>query len=293
MRKLREKWSKIPRPLRAVTNSLLILLLLFLKWDSRGRPLPVDEWVYRRMEQQQMLGPGTIVHELNSHYGLETAPIDQYNEFAYTIVSETENGIIFCGLDRYTDGKRKTVMTYQEKTGNITLAVPPTDIWDWANWNWEFYLPIYVFHEHPDAVRAEVDLTIRGVWETNYNSDTIRETHQEPYEKTYSLKSIHQTEDFFLFRIEVPDIIEQAHRIEGYLVTQPERVFETMQGVEGDAPQLLSRLLNPGMYANVQGGSAEGTIRLYDEDDNLIAQQPFRYWVGEDYANKEVPEYEN
>ena len=291
MRKLREVWSKIPRPLRAVSNVVLILLFAYLYWISEGRPINSDTLEYRRMEKLQMLGPGTIVHELNPHYGSEEFPIDQYNEFAHTIVSETEHGIIFCGIfDR--ENNREPIMTYQEKTGDITLAVPPTDIWDWSGWNWKFVLPIYVFHEYPDAVRAELDVTIEGVWESSYNSDSYSGTIEQPYTKTYQLQSIHRTEDFFLFHIEVPDIIEQANKIETYLVTQPERVFETMQGVEGDAPQLLSRLLNPSVYNDVQTGCAEGTIRLYDENDDLIAEQPFRYWIGEEYA-KEVQEHEN
>lgn len=293
MRKIRETWSKIPRPLRAITNMVLILLLAYLHWCSNGKLINSDTLEYRRIEQMQMLGPGTIVHELYARYGHEEYPIDTYTEYDHTIVAETEYGIIFCGMSRYTSSQRKTTMSYQEKTGDITLAVPPSDLWEWGSRNWEIHLPIYVFHEYPEAVRAELDVIIEGVWESSYNSDSYSGTIEQPYTKTYSLKSIHQTEDFFLFRIDVPDIIEQANRVETYLVTQPERVWETMQGVEGDAPQLLSRLLNPGVYSNVQSGCAEGTIRLYDESENLIAEQPFRYWVGEEYANKEVETDEN
>ena len=292
MRKLRETWGKIPRPLRAVSNMVLILLFAYLYWCSNGKLINSDTLEYRRMEKMQMLGPGTIVHELYPQYGQEEFPINTYTDFSHTIVSETENGIIFCGMSRYTSGQRNTVMSYQEKTGDITLAVPPSDLWDWASRNWEVHLPIYVFHEYPDAVRAELDVTIEGVWESSYNSDSYSGTIEQPYTKTYQLTSVHRTEDFFLFRIDAPDIIEQANKIETYLVTQPERVWETMQGVEGDAPQLLSRLLNPSVYNDVQTGCAEGTIRLYDENDDLIAEQPFRYWNGEKYA-KEVQEHEN
>jgi len=273
MKKLREKWEKIPRRVRAIGNVLLILLLLYLCWCSSGKPLHSDILEYRRMEQMQLLGPGTIVHELKPHYGLEEYPIDHYGEFEHTIVSETHEGIIFFGIETYSDGDKHYAMTYQEKTGDITLAVPPTDMWDWGSQNWELYLPIYVFHKHPEAVRAELDLTIEGVWTINFSSDYIRENHKEPYVRSYQLSSIHRTEDFFLFRIEVEDIFEESMAIDQQIPYNPELTWETMHGPDGDAPQLLSALFNNGLFYNDETGTVLAEIRLYNEQDDLIAQK--------------------
>ena len=291
MKRIREKWAKIPRSLRAITNIVLIAALLFLAWHTQGKPLNIDILEYRRLEKMQLIGPGTIVHELVPHYGVEEHPIDQYNEFAHTYVSETDQGIIFCGLfDK--DRNRDPILSYQKKTGDITLAVPPTDIWDWGGWNWAFYLPVYVFHEYPDAFRAELDLTIQGVWEINYHSDAISEDHKEPYTKTYSLLSRHRTEDFFLFGIHVPDILDQAIAAEMFLSSQPERVWDTMQGPEGDAPQLLSRMLNPSVYSNVKTGSVDAMILLYNENNELIAEKTITLSIGGE-ETQEVQENEN
>lgn len=273
MKKIREKWAKIPRSLRAVSNSLMILLLLYLCWCSSGKPLHNNILEYRRMEKTHLLGPGTIVHELKPYYGVEEYPVDHYGEFNHTIVSETHEGIIFFGMDEFSDGDPYYTLTYQEKTGDISLAVPPTSIWDWSSHNWQLYLPIYVFHEYPEAFRAELDLTIAGTWDINYGSDYIREHHFEDYVRSYSLKSRHRTEDFFLFSIFVEDIFEEAMALEPFLKNNPERVWETMHGADGDAPQMLSRLCNNSMFSNDLGASAEAIIRLYDESDNLIAEK--------------------
>lgn len=274
MKNLRQFLNRIPRPARAISNILLILLLLYLCWCSSGKPLHNDILEYRRMEKMQLLGPGTIVHELTRRYGLDEYPTDHYGEFEHTIVSETQEGIIFFGIDSYSDGENYYAMTYQEKTGDITLAVPPTDMWwDWGSQQWDLYLPIYVFHEHPEAVRAELDLTIEGVWSINYGSDYIQENHKEPYTRSYQLKSRHKTEDFFLFSIFVENIFEHAMSIEPLIPNHPEKTWETMHGPNGDAPQLLSAMFNNGLFYNDEAGTVLADIRLYDENDNLIAEK--------------------
>lgn len=295
MGKLRERWARIPRAFRAISNIALILLLLYLCWCSNGKPLYNDMLEYRRMEKMQMLGPGTIVHELNPHYGVEDYPADHYSEYEHTIVSETHEGIIFFGVNTYSDGDKNYTMTYQEKTGDISLAVPPTNWFDWGSQNWEIYMPVYVFHDYPNAHHAELDLTIEGTWDIHYGSDYIREHHFEDYVRSYSLKSQYRTEDFFLFSIFVEDIFEKSMAIEPLLKNNPERVWETMQGPDGDAPQLLSRLCNGGIFANDKGGAVEADIRLYDEANNLIAEKALTIRTPEEeaHAQQEVQHNEN
>lgn len=295
MKKLREKWSKIPRSVRAVSNILLILLLVYLYWCSSGKPLHNDMPEYRRMEKSQLLGPGTIVHELKPHYGLDTYPNDHYGEFEHTIVSETQEGIIFFGVNTYSDGDKAYTMTYREKSGDITLAVPPTQWFDWGSNNWDLYLPIYVFHEYPEAQRAELDLTIQSTWTINFASDYIREQHEEPYVRSYSLQSQYRTEDFFLFSIFVESIFEKAMAIDQLIPYFPEKTWETMHGVNGDAPQKLSQLCNNSVFNNDKGGCAEALIRLYDENDNLIAEETItlKAPAEESADSQEVQENEN
>lgn len=287
MRKLRESWCRIPRSFRAIANCLLILLLLYLCWCSTGKPLHNDMLEYRRMEKMQMLGLGTVVHELKPHYGAEEYPTDHYSEYEHTIVSETHEGIIFFGINHYSDGQPNYTMTYQEKTGDITLAVPPTDWFDWGSMAWDIYMPIYVFHEYPNAHHAELDLTIEGTWDINFASDYIDEHHFEDYVRSYSLESKYRTEDFFLFSIFQEDIFEQAHAAEAALKWFPEKTWETMHGPDGDAPQLLSRLCNGGIFSNDKGGSAEAVIRLYDEAKNLITEKQLTIRTPEEEAHQE------
>lgn len=295
MTKLRERWAKIPRPLRAIANILLVILLIFLLWAARGYPLGSYEREYRRMERSQMLGPGTIVHKLAPLLPEGQVGNDYYGEYDFTIVSETAEGIIFFGANTYSDGEKNYTMTYQEKTGDISLAVPPTGWQGWGSQQWDLYLPIYVFHEYPDAVRAELDLTIESVWDINYASDYIQENHKEPYSLSYSLQSQHQTEDFFLFSIYVENIIDYAHSIEYLLRTDPEMTWKTMHGPNGDAPWLLSQLCNGGIYGNDEEGAVEATIRLYDEQDNLIAEKhlTIRTPAEEAHTQQEVQQNEN
>jgi len=46
-----------------------------------------------------------------------------------------------------------------------------------------------------------------------------------------------------------------------------------MQGPDGDAPQLLSALFNNGLFYNDETGTVLAEIRLYNEQDDLIAQK--------------------
>lgn len=295
MTKLREHWEKIPRPFRAIANITLVILLIFLRWCAIGRPLWSDEAEYRRMEKMQMLGPGTIVHELFPHYGAEGFTPDRYTEFSHTIVSETAQGIIFFGVRASSDGDKNYTLTYQEKTGDISLAVPPTFWLNWGSHQWDLDMPLYVFHDYPDAVRAELDLTIESVWDINYASDYIRENHKEPYTRSYSLQSQYQTEDFFLFSIFVENIFEKANEIENMLKWYPEKTWETMHGPNGDAPWVLSQLCNGGIYGKDEKGTVEADIRLYDEQDNLIAEKHLTISTPaeEAHAQQEVQQNEN
>lgn len=295
MSKLRERWGKIPRSVRAIANILLVVLLIFLRWCADGRPLWSDEAEYRRMEKMHMLGPGTIVHELFPRYGAEGYPHDRYTEYEHTIVSETAEGIIFFGVNTYSDGDKNYTMTYQEKTGDISLIVPPADWMDWGSQQWDLDMPIYVFHDYPNAARAELDLTIEGTWDINYASPYIREHHFEDYVRSYSLESKYQTEDFFLFSIFVENIFEYVNSIEYLLKFNPEKTWETMHGPDGDAPQLLSRLCNNGIFTNDEKGSVNAIIRLYDAQDNLIAEKNIflQAPAGDTDESEEVSDNEN
>ena len=90
----------------------------------------------------------------------------------------------------------------------------------------------------------------------------------------------------------MPDIIDQAIAADMFLASQPERVWDTMQGPEGDAPQLLSRMLNPGVYSNGKIGSVDAVIRLYNENNELIAEKNISLTIGGE-ENQEVQTHEN
>ena len=154
--KLKNLIKRIPRPLQATICIVLSVVLAVSYYISIGCPTLTLEQEFRRAEKIHMVGPSTVV---------DTVSKSEYREFETMIVGETDHGICFFGKrENVTVGEDEPWeyhFLYTEKTGDITLAVPPGSYYSFWE-NFDTSLPIYVFSEDSSAVRAEIRINVTG-----------------------------------------------------------------------------------------------------------------------------------
>lgn len=160
MKKLKAMLERIPRPVRAIFYTLLALTLAISYYIALGCPALGMRHEFRRAEKAHMVGPSKIVDTLSN---------DDYYEYDKLLVGETDHGICFFG--RYYNSRpydnplaeNLYHFSYVRKTGDVTLCAPP-NAWGtmWGSFEFKQELPVYVFTEHSQAVRAEVEVTVVG-----------------------------------------------------------------------------------------------------------------------------------
>ncbi len=158
--KVKQWIERIPRPVRAIFYTVLALVLAISYYIALGCPALGIRHEFRRAEKAHMVGPSKIVDTLSN---------DDYYEYDKLLVGETDHGICFFGRHYssrpYDDpfAEKLYDFSYVEKTGDITLCAPPI-VWGttWDAFEFKRGLPVYVFTEHSQAVRAEVEVTVVG-----------------------------------------------------------------------------------------------------------------------------------
>lgn len=165
MKKLKQWIERIPRPVRAIFYTVLALVLAISYYIALGCPTLGMRHEFRRAERAHMVGPSKIVDTLSDN---------DYYEYDKLLVGETDHGICFFGRHYsshpYDDPLAEKLydFSYVRKTGDITLCAPP-NVWGtmWGAFEFKRSLPIYVFTDHSQAVRAEVEVTVAGFTDTN------------------------------------------------------------------------------------------------------------------------------
>lgn len=176
MKWLKEKYSRIPRPIRTAIQLGLVPLLLLICYIVIQTPTFTALFTLRLAEKSELVGPGRILG------------IVQNPEYPTTevIVAEDDHGFIFCRY--YTNNPFvRPLLTYREKQGDLTLLACPFFLPDEDKRR----LPVLLFCDDPKAEYAEVDITITVPWD---GKDTTF---------TYSLCASRATEGYFLFHIDI------------------------------------------------------------------------------------------
>lgn len=224
------------RPVRKRTRIILNLLTIFLStaliYKSLGCPILFPQLRMQLAEKENLVGPSVIIDELDKN---------EYDEFRKLIVGETEHGYVFYAIADWNSD----YLFYRKKAGDMTLLAAPTSLGNWHTQTQEKTLPIYLFHEYPTAVRAELDLTIIG-------DQSDPHYYLDSFTRTYSLQADQGNSEFFLFFIHVP-------------------AADTELGIDGLAPQLFSDICHSSnSYVSKQ--TAYAAIRLYGSNDELLAE---------------------
>lgn len=267
MKKLKRAWLNIPRKVRVGINVLATIFLIFALYILLECPAFTHEQKFRRMEKAEMVGPSQIL-----------AGFDQESlGYNHLILAETAEAIIlFQSSGNPWDQGR---LTYREKQDPVTILTVPRI-------GWHFYdeqvidLPVFVFHEEPRAVRAELDLEFgEGMdfyTEVHWSYDDYNAT--TTYEKTWHLESDQELGGFFRFDIHAEP--------EGETIR--EEYFETWHPLtsEGQALEVFSHMMEPDdsyTYASIPAA-----VRFYDAEDNLITEYELtiRSVTGDRYARE-------
>lgn len=244
--KLKNLLSRIPRPVKACSCAILLLAAAIVYYIALGCPTLTFRQEFRRAEKAHLVGPSTIVDTLTD---------EDYWDFNEMIVGETEHGITFFGFTYHSRPsyniftKRSYVFSYREKTGDITVSAAP-NFW---GLHWDFNtsqginesLPVYIFTNHPEAVRAEIELTVSGNFTETIDGE---------------IKTIEYSEQFFARAVPVEPGIFRCY-------------MNSCTRERTAALYLFSRVCseNTFLYAGEERTVIPITVSLYDQDDNLIA----------------------
>lgn len=233
MIKYKSIWKRTPRKYRLPILWLMLAAVLLALYTFANSPTLTVEQEYRRAEKAHLVGPAKILGTTK----LETI-IPSYENM---LIADDGAGIIFFCYDYAADPYyfNQTELIYRKKTGDITVLSAPFPN-DSREHTTIAALPVFVFDNYPEAVRAELDITLQA----SYSG--------EDFENTYALKSVRKNQGYFQFT----------------LGTANPQVL----GAEGYAIQLLTLISGYG-GRTIPNTAIPATVRLYDAQDQLICEQ--------------------
>ena len=168
-----DEW--IPRPVKAILCFLCAALLAFAYYIALGSPTFTLEQKFRQAEKANLVGPSQIVDHQRFIY----------NEYDDLLVGQSEYGITFFARRDNSGAVQwgrdwQYVLTYVEKTDDITVAVPYSEFgYFWGSIPVE--MPVYVYADVKDAVRVTVSLEIRGTYTVQDDGNTVTKSYAEQF----------------------------------------------------------------------------------------------------------------
>ena len=255
MRKL--PWKKLSRPVKVLILLVGFLATSLLLYIFVGTPPLSDEHRYRRAEKANLVGPAEILDIL------ELEPVNMHNSCDRMIIADTGDAVIMYLW--HTQEDYLEYLVYREKMGDITVYAAPCargiDTWELAD---EIKLPVLLFDNFPQAVRAELDLTL---WADRDDDFT--------FSKDYALEARREKPGYFCFYIYASD-------------------FTRSDDDEGAVLASFSKFTS-GETSNSISPMTEipATVRLFDADGRLIHEETvsIRHVSGEaHYERSDLPE---
>lgn len=236
--KCKKLFPRIPRSVRAIINLVLAIVFAAVFYLAIGCPTLSFTQEFRRAERAHMVGRSKIVDHIRNH-----------QDYDKMLIAETEHGVCFFGrfevITGHNQKEHRYSFTYYEKTGDVTVAVAPTisgSVWNFPG----FHLPIYVFDDHPEAVRAEIKTTVSG----NYSYSSDGKNFTVPFTEPFTAEANRSGDGYFRFTLKSDD--EMSARALG----------------------LLSDIASGGIVSSSQQDTViPFTVRLYDGQDQLILEK--------------------
>ena len=262
---MKRLWLKIPRKIRVFVNIIAIILLISAAYILLGCPALTPTQAFRRVEKSNLVGPAGIVEIIDLPNGLDD----------HVLVADDGDGAVLFMYSDF-DFRWQSYFLYREKSEGITVLPVPNHTHFGADL-YELDMPILVFHDHPGAVRAELELVIDegvGVPETKWEEGG--EVHVEYFEKIYRMESTSDIDGYFRFNLHTES--------DDWYVDEYGQNRGTPLGNEGLALQTLCRMMCE--FRSYLQEYVTATVRLYDAENRLIAEETviIRSVNGEEYA---------
>lgn len=226
MSEVKRFWLRIPRPLRVLIQAIGIIDCLLAVYTYVGAPVFSTEALFRRYEKSHMVGPSVILGDTP----LETG----FDSYQRMLIAEQEDGILFFCYDHVE--KEDPALIYRKKTGDITIIGAPYPTKARTRMIKSQY-PVFVFDDYPDAVRAELEITLTSQY------------FGESFEKTYTMESRRQNDGYFQFILGTTN--RNGLGVEGYAI----QTFALISGYEGKY---------------YRDWTVPATVRLYNNTGKLI-----------------------
>jgi len=227
MTRVLKLWSRIPRKAKAIGNLLLIAAALFALYVSLGSPPLTVEAQFRRAEKAHLVGPSTIL-------GIEELSGTNFDSL---LLADTGDGIILYNFNR---NDSFSTLTYRDKIGDVSVLAATVYFGGALETSSSVEFPIAVFDSFPQAVCAELDITVTTA------------PHKD-FQKTYTLKAQRNNPGYFLFRLNTDGT--------------------SKLGAEGWALEMFAEISRDNAYRSYVDLEIPATVRLYDEAKNLICQR--------------------
>lgn len=222
------RWDRVSRKKKVLIYCFGIVASAFLLYIVKDAPTDFEN-EFRRIEKAHLVGPGNVLGSIPIYGGA-------YDQM---LIAEDAQGIILYPYFN-TRGGYDFELRYMEKTGDITFFAEPRELaYDWENIK-EFSMTVGILDTYPQAVRAEIELTLRY----QINAD------DPVFEKTYVLKSQREIPGLFAFVLSDSD---------------PNGL-----GVKGEAMEMLMCLTDPQSSRLYYDCSIPAAVRLYGEGGTLL-----------------------
>ena len=252
MNAIKRFWANIPRKARIFLDLLAILALLGVGYVLLDCPALSPAQHFRRLEKANLVGPAEII---------EIAEIPNGSYDHVLVADDGDAVILYCYNQRNYRWDRGTFI-YREKEDGLTVF--PAPVQDFSFDARIIDLPILLFHDHPGAVRAELELTLgeslgleETVWEQGGEVTTV------PFEKTYHLQADREIPGYFRFHLHAEPEGE-------YVVRNGIEIWEPT-GKEAQALRIFSRMISETRMFLTEFVPA--TVRLYDRNGELITEE--------------------
>ena len=227
MKNIRRYWQESSKKLRILLNLLLIAILIFALYTFISAPSFTREIQFRRTEKANLVGPSTILGDMEG----------TFSEYDLLTLADDRTGVIIYAQD--SRGRQETQLIWRKKTGPVTVLAAP-DPTPYDGTVQEKMLTVLAFDSYPQAVRAEMELTLNASYYGTYS------------EKTYYLSSQREIPGVFRFDLHI-------HNSKGI-------------GAEGYALHILM-MISGSSGQNFIDSCFPVTVRFYDASDSLIGEE--------------------
>ncbi|MBO5347761.1 MAG: hypothetical protein J6A45_06480 [Lachnospiraceae bacterium] len=234
--KLMQYWHTLSRPLRVLLLIILMCIQVPLIYIYQGCPPLSDEHRYRRVEKAHLVGPAEILDVL------DLAPINEFPYYDKLLLAKDKQGVIMYIWS--TQYEHRENLVYRKTTGDVAVFAAPYVNDSPGYWfsQKEITLPVILFDDIPQAIRAELEVTLSGT------------LNRETFTKTYELEATRNKPGYFCFLL---------HADSSYQL-----------GGEGLAMSLFaSYTYHFGSLGADTLTTIPATVRLYDSNDKLIYEE--------------------